>query len=84
MMQEVRLTPAQQLAALLHSRAELRAALILAGKVKRRNFGRTDDVTLRALRSALRRARDVRKASAKRPFIGLNALPRHPRGNRGK
>ena len=84
MMQEVRLTPAQQLAALLHSRAELRAALILAGKEKRRNFGRTGSVALRALRSVLRRARDVRKASAKLPFIGLNAVLRHPRRTRGR
>ena len=73
MMQEVRLTPAQQLAALLRSCDELRAALILAGKEKRRNFRRTDNVTLRTLRSVLRRARDVRKTSAKLPFIGLKA-----------
>ena len=56
MMQEVRLTPAQQLAALLRSCDELRAALFLAGKEKRRNFRRTDNVTLRTLRSVLRRA----------------------------
>jgi hypothetical protein len=63
MMQEVRLTPAQQLAALLRSRDELGAALILAdNEVKKLNFRRTDSATLRSLCSVLRRARDVREA----------------------
>jgi len=64
MVQEVRLTAAPQLAALLRSREELHAALILTGKEKTRSFQRTDNVTLRTPRSVLRRAQDVRKASA--------------------
>ena len=45
------------------SHAELRAALILAGKrIRKLNFGRSDDPVLATLRRVLREARIVAKA----------------------
>jgi hypothetical protein len=51
---------------LLRSHAELRAALILAGKrIRALNRGRRDDPTLAVLRRVLRESRIVARAAGK-------------------
>ena len=54
-----------RLAELERSHAELRAALILAGReIRRLNFGRTDSAVLKKLRAVLRDAWRVAKANS--------------------
>jgi hypothetical protein len=51
---------------LLASHAELRAALIVAGKhIRKLTFGRKDDPVLALLRRTLRQAREVAKRAEK-------------------